>query len=215
MHPPQEPDRDDTPEERPLQGQVRHESRSALVPKEVADGVFSNGVLILTGPHEVVIDFLLRMGEQQRVAARVILPHLVARQFAAALEQDLRVYQSQFGPLPKVPRPVQPPALEAGPAGDVAMDEHPENLPEPPRAAPSAEDIYHDLKLPDEMLAGAYANGVLIRHSGTEFCFDFITNIYPRSAVSARVFLAAPHVGPLLQSLKRSLHPPTDGPRTA
>ena len=46
------------------------------------------------------------------------------------------------------------------------------------------------------MLSGRYANAVLIRHSATEFCFDFITNFYPQSAVSARVYIAAPHLGP-------------------
>lgn len=210
------------PEDEPVQGQVRHQSVSAIVPRDVAQGVFSNGVLILTGAHEVVLDFLFRMGEQQRVAARVILPHLVARQFVAALDHDLRMYESQYGSVPRVPRPRQlqlPPdpfapdnTLTAGESG-AQVSVHPENLPEPPRQIPTVEDIYHDLKVSDEVLAGAYANSVLIRHSGTEFCFDFITNVYPRSAVSARVFMATPHVAPLLHSLSRSMQPPGDGPR--
>jgi hypothetical protein len=57
------------------------------------------------------------------------------------------------------------------------------------------------------MLSGDYANSVLVRHSATEFCFDFITNIFPLSAVSSRVFLAVPQVPLLLQSLSRALHP--------
>ena len=75
----------------------------------------------------------------------------------------------------------------------------------PPPASTNIEQIYDELRLPDAMLSGRYANAVLIRHSPTEFCFDFITNIFPRSAVASRVYLAAANVGGLLQSLQRSL----------
>jgi hypothetical protein len=44
--------------------------------------------------------------------------------------------------------------------------------------------------LPDEELSGSYANGVMIGHTPSEFKFDFLTNLFPTSAVSARVFLS-------------------------
>ncbi|MAX38307.1 DUF3467 domain-containing protein [Gimesia sp.] len=69
---------------------------------------------------------------------------------------------------------------------------------------PSAEELYDELKLPDEMLCGAYANAVRIGHSATEFSFDFITTFFPRSCVSARVHLAAPNIPRLLDSLTHS-----------
>ena len=65
-------------------------------------------------------------------------------------------------------------------------------------------EIYEDLKFPDELLSGTYANATMISHSQAEFCFDFITNLFPRSVVSSRVYLAAPHIPGLLQSLSRS-----------
>lgn len=222
-------DRDKDPEGEPLQGQVRHSNVSARVPESVGQGVFSNGVMILTGGFEIVLDFVLRMGEQQRVVPRILLPHPVARQFVAALKDNIGNYERRFGSLPKLPRPLpeapsqateaqhppvsESPAVPGGFPPDASSElahpasEHPENRPVPP-TPPQIEDIYHDLKLPDEMLSGRYANAVLIRHSGTEFCFDFITNLYPRSAVSSRVFLAAPHVPPFLHSLHRSITPP-------
>lgn len=210
----------DTPDETlPVQGQVRHNQLSARVPDEVGPGVFSNGVMILTGPYEIVLDFALRMGEQQRIAARVVLPHVVGGQFVSALHENVRNYERRFGPMPQIPKPLpEPPPPATHPSPQPAMESisgvaavgHPENQPGP-ATAPLIEDIYHDLKLPDEMLSGRYANAVLIRHSATEFCFDFITNVYPRSAVSARVFLAAPHVVPFLRSLSRSLAPPPGG----
>lgn len=221
---PEDPSNSEQPdpsgEEGALQGQVRHSQLSARVPADVGAGVFSNGVMILTGPYEIVLDFALRLGEQQRIAARVVLTHVVARQFIAALQDNIRNYEKRFGNLPPVPKPLpEPPpdeggetgeASSAGTAGAVAPAGHPENQPAPP-VSPHIEDIYEELKLPDEMLSGRYANAVLIRHTATEFCFDFITNVYPRSAVSARVLMSAPHVAPFLRSLTRSLSPPDAG----
>ncbi len=67
---------------------------------------------------------------------------------------------------------------------------------------PSAQEIYDDLKIKDELLSGAYANAVMIGHGPHEFSFDFITNFFPNSAVSARVFLSSGQVPRFYDSLK-------------
>lgn len=187
------------------------------MPTSVGHGVFANGVMILTGAYEIVLDFVLRFGEPNKIVARVILPHVVARQLIAVLQENLQAFETRFGPVPRLPRvrqvPEEHPAAEAT-AEDLAAEagggmtaaQHPENAPSQP-STPQIEDIYDELRLPDGMLSGTYANAVLVRHTGTEFCFDFITNIFPRSAVSSRVYLAAPHVPLLLQSLIRSINP--------
>lgn len=66
------------------------------------------------------------------------------------------------------------------------------------------QEVYDDLKLRDEILSGAYANAVMIGHGPYEFSFDFITNFYPQSAVSCRVYLASGHIYRLLESLRAS-----------
>jgi hypothetical protein len=210
------PENDDPGEPVPLHGQVRHSHLSARVPEDVGRGVFSNGVMILTGAYEIVLDFVLRFGEPNKIVARVVLPHVVARQFIAVLQENLQAFESRFGPVPRLPRlriaPEEPSPAPSEPTGQAEQPgggtqaTHPENMPQPP-APPQIEDIYDELRLPDDMLSGSYANAVLVRHTGTEFCFDFITNIFPRSAVSSRVYMAAPHVPLLLQSLIRSLNP--------
>lgn len=215
---PLKPDQDETSSSHPptddglpVQGQVRHSNVSARIPESVGNGVFSNGVMILTGALEIVIDFVLRMGEQHKVVSRCVIPHTVAQQLANALRENIDNYEKRFGPVPGVPKPL-PPVTEENtgaqiPGSSSEFGSHPENAPEVPKA-PTIEELYDELKIPDTMMSGHYANAVLIRHSGTEFCFDFITNFYPRSAVSARVFLAAPHVKPFLSSLERSINPP-------
>lgn len=91
---------------------------------------------------------------------------------------------------------------------------------EPGARRPSAQEIYDDLKIKDELLSGAYANAVMIGHGPHEFSFDFITNFFPNSAVSARVFLSSGQVPRFYDSLKgtwdqmrsRMQPPPDDFP---
>jgi hypothetical protein len=106
------------------------------------------------------------------------MPHVTLPQFIEALRKNLDIYRSRFG---------EPPGLPAGP---------------PPARQPTAQEIYDELKLADDLLPGAYANGVMIGHTPSEFKFDFLTNLFPTSAVSARVFMSVPQVPRLLQSLQ-------------
>lgn len=160
--------------------EVRHSQVTARVPDKVARGVFSTGAMVMQGPHEFVLDFVLRLGQPQQIVSRVILPSSVMGAFINALRENLANYQSRFGPPPPLPAP-------------------------PPNATPTPiEEIYNQLKLPDDMLSGSYANTVMIGHSASEFSFDFITNFYPKSAVSCRVYLSAPQIPGLLNSLSRA-----------
>jgi hypothetical protein len=167
-------------EEGPYCEEIQHAQISAVVPERVARGVFSTGAVVVQGPHEFILDFLLRMSQPQQVAARVVLPPGVVAQFIAALTDNLKNYESKFS-LPALPNPQA--------AGGPPV---------------SAQELYEQLKLQDDVLSGNYANAVMIGHTPSEFCFDFITTFFPRSAVSCRVFMAAPGVPRLLESLKHS-----------
>ncbi len=158
---------------------LQHRSIGARVPEAVGRGVFSTGAIIITGQTEFVIDFALRMGRPHHVVARIVIPHSVMPRFIAALEDNVRRFEEKFGPPTAMPRP-----------------DHPRR--------PSIQEIYDDLKLSDDVISGAYANSVLIGHSPAEFSFDFITNFFPTSAVSRRVFVSAPQVIPLLDSLRNT-----------
>ena len=124
----------------------------ARVPDHVADGCFSTGAIVMTGPSEYVVDFLQTIGRPHRVARRVIVPHPVMPQFIDALNTNLDLYKSRFGD-PPVP---------------------PQNQNQARR--PTPQEIYDDLKLPDEVLSGVYANGVMIGHGASEFGLDFLTS---------------------------------------
>lgn len=120
------------------------------------------------------------------------------------------MYEQQFGPL--VPRfgVASPPRAPGGSPAVVAHapagappegQKQPEGQAAEPPGPHSIEDIYDQLKLPDEMLGGAFANVVMMRHTPEEFCFDFIASFYPRSVVSSRVYLAAGHVPSFIDAL--------------
>jgi hypothetical protein len=136
----------------------------------------------MTGPTEFVVDFLQTIGRPHRIARRVVIPHPVMPQFIEALNTNLQLYKNRFGdpPAPPVPNPAN-------------------------ARRPTPQEIYDDLKLPDDVLSGVYANGVMIGHGASEFGLDFLTSFFPQSAVSARVFLAAGQVPRLLDSLRSAV----------
>jgi hypothetical protein len=164
--------------------EVQHSPATARIPDAVSRGVFSTGAIVMHGVHDFVIDFVQSLAPPRRVVARIALPPTVLPLFVGALQENLRKYNQSFGAVPRMPAP--PPGMV-------------------PSAPPPITDVYEQLKLPDEMLSGVYANTVVISHSPAEFCFDFVTSFYPRSAVSGRVYLSTPHVPELLDSLIRAL----------
>ena len=105
------------------------------------------------------------------------MPHATIPQFIEALKTNLDLYKGRFGEPPELPQPAQP------------------------AKKPTLQEIYDDLKVPDDVLTGSYANGVMIGPAASEFKFDFLANVVPQPVVSNRIYLAAPQVPRLLQSL--------------
>lgn len=179
--------------------QVQVPGVTARVPASLGHGVISTGAIVMNGPHVFVLDFLQQMGVPNHLVRRVVLPHAVVPRFIQALEQNLSNYEQKFGTPMKLPK---------GPT---------------PAKRPTIDEIYDNIKLADEELPGHFAEGVMIRHSAAEFCFDFVTQFYPNAAVSSRIFMASPHVPPLLDALRGNYQrflestnrsgPPTDPPQ--
>jgi hypothetical protein len=158
--------------------QVRIQHVTARVPDQVSRGAFSTGVIVMTGATEFILDFVQNIGGPPCVVSRVVMPHGTLPQFADALRKNLDMFTQRFGPPPPMPKTPPPPKPQ------------------------TAQEIYDELKIPDTVLSGAYANGVMIGHTASEFKLDFLSNLFPHSAVSARVFLSSPQVPRLLESLE-------------
>jgi hypothetical protein len=155
--------------------QFSHSPVAARVPERLARGALGTGVIVLTGPNEFILDFVQVLARPPQVVARVVMPPAVASSFAGALRDNLEKYTQSFGPPPPLPRP--------------------------PQRRPTIQEIYENLKIPEELLSGAYANAAIVGHSPAEFFFDFITGFYPTAAVSARVFVAAAQAPRMLEAL--------------
>lgn len=160
--------------------QIRHRQLSARVPDGVGRGVFSTGAIVLTGGTEFVLDFLVRMARPYQVAARVVMPHAALFQLTRALSDNIRKYEERFGAIASMPTP------------------------DPNAKRPTIQEVYEDLKLPDDLLSGQYANACIIGHSPAEFVLDFVTNFFPRSAVSSRVYLSSRQIPQLLKGLNHA-----------
>ncbi|HEV7298894.1 MAG TPA: DUF3467 domain-containing protein [Tepidisphaeraceae bacterium] len=160
--------------------EFKHHNVSARVPEKVVRGVYSTGTVVLQGPTEFVVDFLLNVAKPAQVVARVIIPPTVFGQTVEALKDNLQKYTDRFGPPPTLPKPAKPPV------------------------PPTIQEMYDDLKLADDLLPGAYCNAVMIGHSPAEFCMDFIANGFPRSVVAARVLVAAPTLPRVLETFSGS-----------
>ena len=159
---------------------VQFSQVSARVPERVSAGVHASGMLLLNGPNEFILDFLQQLVQPPKVAARVVMSPQVLASFILALDENLGRHERAFG----APAPLPPP---------------------PPGAKPAPiSDLYDQLRLPDDMLAGSYANAVMISHGPSDFVFDFLATFYPRGSVSARVFLSAQQVPPMLNTMRRA-----------
>ena len=180
--PPQQPNQPNNPNQPPgtYTLQFKHNPVAARVPESVGPGVFATGSLVQNLNNEYVIDFIQGLARPASIVARVIMtPHAMG-QFITALQENLKMFSDKFGPPQAMPKPINP-------------------------RQPNVEEIYSELKLPDELLSGVYANGVMIGHSPAEFVLDFLTNYYPKSAVSCRVYLSAQQVPRLVDTLMPSL----------
>lgn len=157
--------------------QFRHSQVGARVPERLARGVYSNGVIVMRVGSEFILDFVQRMTRPYMVNARVVVPSALLPQFISALRRNLDLYEQKWG------TPKEPPK------------------PEQPVRQPSFQEVYDDLKMPEDVQSGAFANALIVSHTPTDFCLDFVTTFFPYSAVSARVFMGAGQVPGLIQSL--------------
>lgn len=201
---------------RPVSEDITHTPVGARVPEKIGRGAFCTASIVLQTGEVFVLDFLSTMAPPHQVAARIVMPVLTFSQFVTALKTNVALYEEKFGKLAARIQSRRPPQATGNPSpvAEVSHTELPavaegaketagrsHDEPQPIRIA----DLYEQLKLADELLGGAFASVVMIRHTSEEFCFDFITNFYPRSAVTSRIFLAAGRIPSLLETMTDSL----------
>ena len=61
------------------------------------------------------------------------------------------------------------------------------------------------IKIPEDVLRGAYANQMVVRHSREEFVLDFINVVPPEGVVNARVIVSPGHLKRMIAALGENL----------
>jgi hypothetical protein len=212
----------------------QHTPIGARVPEKVGRGVFATALMVLQTNELFVLDLLSMTSQPQQVVARIIMTATSFSQFLAALRVNIKHYEREIGPLkPRFvpPQPNPPPrpddsvpsSIVAGeglgdatgsaggprpasgyPTGGGMMPETPHGHMTSSPPGPITE-LYEQVKFPEDLLGGAFANAVMIRHTPEEFCFDFISSLYPRPIVVSRVFASAGRVPSFVDAMAGSL----------
>src|SRR5688500_8874602 len=79
---------------------IQHAPITARVPERIARGVFSTGVIVIDGPYEFVLDFVMGLVQPRQVVARVVMSPVVVDQFIAAIRDNVAKYEARFGKIP-------------------------------------------------------------------------------------------------------------------
>jgi hypothetical protein len=221
-------------------GSVTLRPVSALVPEQISRGVFSTGVIAITGNTEFVLDFVLIVGTPSTVVSRVICTHEALRRIVAAIRRNVEAFSGRVGGTESEVRVAldqhPPPAATNASRGEhqqipdsigteqfvgasIPVSDDANKRLSSPRESPEEEgsdrksnatkqnplDLYDDIIVPDEVQVGVYANGLIIGHTNAEFKLDFVSNLFPKSVVTSRIFMSAPQLVRLLDTLERTL----------
>ncbi|MBA61069.1 MAG: hypothetical protein CMJ76_01775 [Planctomycetaceae bacterium] len=206
----------DDSEDRPQSGSVHANTVAARVSEGASRGVFSTGVVLLTGGSEFIVDFVQNLGSPTCVVSRVIIPHGAMHRIIDAIERNVEGHEDRYGPIVDGSTVAEPAAGQTEPnvkeklTAEDLTSEQLVGIGESgatvgnDNSEPSAQDVYDDIRLEPEVENGVYANALMIGHSASEFKLDFIANLYPKSIVTSRIFLSAPQLMRVLQSMKRT-----------
>lgn len=62
-----------------------------------------------------------------------------------------------------------------------------------------------EIKLPDDVAGGVYANNMVVGHTKEEFVMDFIYVAPPAGKVNARVIVSPPHMKRIIRTLMENM----------
>jgi len=183
-------------------GMSREHKLSVKVPDRLLPGVYANQMIIRHTREEFLIDFLNRFPPEGVVTARVIVSPGHLKRMIGALGDNLRRYETTHGPV-----------LRAGAPSGSSDDDRgrsPDGGQGTPASGPtaSAQPPLKQIKakVPERVLAGVYANQMVVSHSPEEFLIDFVNIFPPEGVVTARVFVSPDQIKRMIGALRENLN---------
>jgi len=91
----------DKPKPQPPQARPQGPNIQIEIPEKESEGIYANLAFIQHSPSEVVIDFarVLPNVPKSKVYARIVMTPYNAKALLNALEENLKRYETQFGPI--------------------------------------------------------------------------------------------------------------------
>jgi hypothetical protein len=185
---------------------AKEQKLSVRVPERLLPGVYANQMIIRHTREEFLIDFLNRFPPEGVVAARVIVSPGHLKRMIRALKENLGRYEASRGPIAerKGPSPRSTARSEDAPPDSDAPSPAPA-APSPQRATVAPTERKLAAKVPESVVAGVYANQMMVSHSPDEFLIDFINIFPPEGVVTARVFVSPAQLKRAIRALQDNL----------
>jgi hypothetical protein len=81
--------------------QKQNQQLNIELPTEIADGIYSNLVMIAHSPEEFILDFIRVMPglPKARVKSRIVITPAHAKRLLGALQDNIGKYEAAYGPI--------------------------------------------------------------------------------------------------------------------
>jgi hypothetical protein len=154
------------PERKP-QPPAPPQGRTVSAGDATLEGAYATNILIMSTREEFMVDFMSNFPPRARIVSRVVLTPAHVTRVLQAMQDALQKYETHFGPLP-----------ELAPA-------------EKPKTQTNISEFYKSVRLPDEIIGGAFANYLEVSSRKDDFLLDFQTTFPPMPRLTARVVVPA------------------------
>jgi hypothetical protein len=135
----------------------------------VGQSIYATGLIVIHTRDEFLFDFISGLDTPAKLAGRVLATPPHAKRMLRALLENFGRYEHSYGAV----------------APQVANS----------RARPGqVKDIYGQLQISEEILRGAFANGMVVKHTQDVFVMDFTLNFPPSAKVTSRVLVSPAHL---------------------
>ncbi len=167
---------------------------AAIVPEHLHRGAVATSLVVVKAEEVYLADFLCAVAYPVSIVARIIMTPRTLTKSIESLETALQAC-GQSAPARRHRKGTVTTPTAANSARKPADGDE-------PLAGFRIRDLYDELRSCDRILAGTFADSLMVRHTDSEICLDFFSNFYPKSYLAARLIIPAGRVPGLLQTLR-------------
>lgn len=180
---------------------ARDRKPSIKLPERLLPGVYANQMVVRHTREEFLIDFINRFPPEGVVAARVIVSPGHLKRMIQALQENFGRYELGHGPIREAASAYAASQGMRGGPGGAAGDAAGAPAGKASAAAKGGGESHAATRISEAVLAGVYANQMVVSHSREEFLLDFVNIFPPEGVLTARVFVSPPQLERMIRAL--------------